>query len=68
MMANKLLIANGCGVLTVSRKHLETFFQLLVSYYAHEEDKRELKQFFTFKTHRRHDSQTFLYRFLLPVI
>ena len=45
MMANKELIANGCGVLTVSQEYLETFFQLLVNYYERETEKEKLKQF-----------------------
>ena len=45
MTANKILIANGCGVLSISQDKLETYFTLLVGYYEDEGKKEELKQF-----------------------
>lgn len=45
LVANKILISHGCGVLSVSQEHLEQFFTFLVQYYEDEERKDELKQF-----------------------
>lgn len=45
MAANKILIAHGCGVLTVGQDKLERFFTLLVAYYEDEGRKEELMEF-----------------------
>ena len=45
MVANKVLIAHGCGILSVSQEHLEQFFTLLVGYYEDESRKEILKRF-----------------------
>lgn len=45
MAANKVLISNGCGILSVSQDDLEQFFTLLVAYYEDESKKEELKLF-----------------------
>ena len=44
MVANKVLIAHGCGILSVSQEHLEQFFTLLVGYYEDESRKEILKR------------------------
>lgn len=43
LIANKLLIQHGCGILTVSQNYLETFFTLLIAYYEDETQKMPLK-------------------------
>lgn len=45
MIANKVLINHGCGILSVPQEHLEEFFTLLVSYYEDESCKENLKHF-----------------------
>ena len=45
LIANKLLIQHGCGILSVSQNYLETFFTLLVAYYEDETQKNPLKKF-----------------------
>lgn len=45
LIANKLLIQHGCGVLSVSQKHLEKFFTLLVAYYEDDAQEMSLKEF-----------------------
>lgn len=45
MIANKVLINHGCGILSVPQEHLEQFFTLLVSYYEDESRKEILKHF-----------------------
>ena len=45
MVANKLLISHGCGILSVSQDDLEQFFTLLVAYYEDENRKEKLKLF-----------------------
>lgn len=43
-LANKILIANGAGMLTVTDKHMEHFNALLLSYY-NTGDSEDLKEF-----------------------
>lgn len=45
MIANKVLITHGCGILSVDQEHLEQFFTLLVSYYEDESKRENLKGF-----------------------
>lgn len=45
MIANKVLISHGCGILTIAQYQLEAFFSLLAAYCEEEEKKEELKQF-----------------------
>lgn len=45
MIANKVLITHGCGILSVDQGHLEQFFTLLVNYYEDESQKEILKRF-----------------------
>lgn len=45
MVANKVLISHGCGILSVSQDDLEQFFTLLVAYYEDENRKEKLKLF-----------------------
>ncbi|MCD8048701.1 MAG: Fic family protein [Clostridia bacterium] len=43
-MANKILISSGCGILTITDKHMEEFNTLLIDYY-NTGDGGELKTF-----------------------
>lgn len=43
-LANKILVAGGAGILTVTDKHMERFNELLLSYY-NTADASELKEF-----------------------
>lgn len=45
MVANKILISHGCGILSVPQEKLERFFTLLVEYYEDDGKKEELKRF-----------------------
>lgn len=45
MIANKVLITHGCGILSVDQGHLEHFFTLLVDYYEDESQREILKRF-----------------------
>lgn len=43
-LANKILVSDGAGILTVTDKHMERFNELLLSYY-NSADPSELKEF-----------------------
>ncbi len=43
-LANKMLISNGCGILTITDKHMERFNTLLLDFY-NTNNADELKQF-----------------------
>ncbi len=43
-LANKMLISNGCGILTIADKHMERFNTLLLDFY-NTNNADELKQF-----------------------
>ena len=45
MIANKVLITHGCGILSVDQGYLEHFFTLLVDYYEEESQREILKRF-----------------------
>lgn len=44
LFANKIMIDNGCGIITIAQKDIESFYEKLIKYYETGKDK-DLKNF-----------------------
>jgi len=43
LFANKIMIDNGCGIITISKENQQTFYEKLIKYYE-SGDNKDLKQ------------------------
>ena len=43
LFANKIMIDNGCGIITIAQENQQTFFKKLINYYE-SGDNTDLKQ------------------------
>ena len=44
MIANKEMIANGCGIISISNEHIKSFYELLIKFYE-TNDMDKIKNF-----------------------
>lgn len=44
MMANKEMIVNGCGIISIPNEHIKTFYELLIKFYE-TNDMERIKNF-----------------------
>ena len=48
LFANKIMIDNGCGIITVAQEYQPTFYEKLIKYYETNEKKKKKKWIYNY--------------------